>query len=144
VIINGRQNDGAADAVLGKDLVAAIRTEGLQGQGFQFAGGSTVNGCLVTGAPCGVFFTPGNDPVIMEAQTIQELEEREEEEAEDDLTRPPAIGFNRLISLEGSPFLSVIDEPVTGSGNEDLSIESFIPGAVGRTGRARRICSISR
>jgi hypothetical protein len=137
VIINGRQNGGQPGAVLGKDLVAAIRTEGQQGGNFQFAPGSTVNGCLVTGAPCGVFFTPANDPVAMSAQTIQSLEEDEEEAAEEGLTRPPAIGFSRLISLEGSPFLPVIDEPVTGSGNEDLAIDALIPGNIGTDGLPR-------
>ncbi len=131
VIINGRQNNGSTAAILGKDLVAAVRTEGLQGSGFLFAEGSTINGCAVGGGPCGVFFTAGADPAVMETENIRELNEEEEEAA---LTRPPAIGFNRLITLEGSLFPTIIDEPVTGSGNEDLSIEALIPGGMGPDG----------
>jgi filamentous hemagglutinin family protein len=116
VIINGRQDSGQGDPILGKDLIAAIQTEGSQGLSFQFASGSTINGCAVTGSACGV---PPPPPEIL-GDFVKEIEEEEEEEADDNLTRPPAIGFSRLISLEGSPFLGVIDEPVTGAGNEDL------------------------
>ena len=123
VIINGRQDNGQGGFVLGKDLIPAIRTEGLQGAGFQFAQGSTVNGCLVSGGSCGEVFQ--ESPFVSAREIIERL--REEDASEASLTRPSGVGFNRLISLAGSPFFPMVEEPVTGAGNEDLGLDSFGP-----------------
>jgi hypothetical protein len=123
IIINGRQLNPAGGEFTGEALIAELTIVGVDGGPANFASRSTVNGCLILGFNCGVVVLP-ESPLTFAKDVIQELEEEDEEEGENS-NRPPEVGFNRLIEMEGSPFVPVIDEPVTGSGNEDLSVGAF-------------------
>lgn len=123
IIINGRQVDPAGGEFTGEALIDQLTIVGVEGGEANFAERSTVNGCLILGTNCGVVILP-ESPLTFAKDVIQELVEEDEEEGEES-GQPPRVGFNRLIEMEGSPFVPVIDEPVTGSGNEDLTIGGF-------------------
>jgi filamentous hemagglutinin family protein len=113
IIINGRQVNPAGGEFTGEALIDELTIVGANGGQANFAARSTVNGCLITGFNCGVIILP-ESPLTRAKDLIEELEQ------EDSETRPPAIGFSRLIDIEDGPLLSVVDEPVTGTGNEDI------------------------
>lgn len=126
IIINGRQANPAGGEFTGEALIEELTIVGVDGGPANFAARSTVNGCLITGSNCGVPIF-GESPFTFAKDLIEELEEEEEDDEEEgeDSSQPPRIGFNRLIDMEGSAFVPVIDEPVTGAGNEDLATGAF-------------------
>jgi hypothetical protein len=91
-----------------------------------FAVGSTVNSCLLAGGSCGgpVPVEPGRDILGF----LEEAEEDEENET-DANGAPLVLRTNSLISFEGYPYTPMIDEPVSGAGNEDLWTSPPVGGA---------------
>jgi hypothetical protein len=63
-----------------------------------------------------------NSPFTTDRNVIEELLEEQDE----GLTRPPALAFTRLIEVERGPLLSVVDEPVTGTGNDDIYLSGDV------------------
>ena len=84
------------------------------------AGGSSVNGCVLANiAGCVVKSEPPGSILFGTGDLIKK--EREDDEAEDGVadgkTVPPPIDTSRIDDPAGLP---MIDDPVTGAGNEDL------------------------
>jgi filamentous hemagglutinin family protein len=114
IIINGRQEDGAGGFTVGEALIDRLTITGENGGPATFAQGSTVNGCIIGGNNCAPVALV--EPLVAPRDLIEELEEQ------DVFAPPPVIGFFQLITTEGGPILPVIDDPVTGTGNDDLAI----------------------
>ncbi|RVT43610.1 beta strand repeat-containing protein [Sphingobium algorifonticola] len=113
IVLNGQLIDTVRGFVTGKDAIALLSINGVAGgQVGQYADRSTLNGCLIAnpaGCDAPAVSTPDNrdaidrilDPTVAVAQIF-----------------PVAIVQLRDFVAEGYPPL--IDEPVTGAGNEDL------------------------
>ena len=121
VIINGRQMTSAG-TITGAALIPRLQTQGGSAGNAFFAVGSTVNGCVIGGASCGVVIEPPppTSPFEFSFAVRDVIERVLDDEGEDSLTQPPTVAFTELVSVEGYPFAPVIDEPVTGTGNDDL------------------------
>lgn len=115
IIINGRLEDGAGGFITGEALIPELNIIGLEGGTANFDVGSTVNGCLILGSNC--VQTPQQLPSPNLPSVQDVLEDLLDE---DGLTRSPSLSFGQLISVEGGPLLGIVDDPVTGTGNDDI------------------------
>ena len=122
IVINGRQS-GAGGIVGGADLIPLIRINGSvppPTSGFDLR--STANGCLIVGMSCRFDMeTPGPpiQDVIDQIVTPPGNEENEDGTAVVQALNIPVI---ELVDIAGLGFAPLIDEPVTGAGNDDLWI----------------------
>ncbi|SMF70825.1 beta strand repeat-containing protein [Allosphingosinicella indica] len=120
LILNGRQVTSGG-TVTGAALIARLQAQGGSPGAPFYAAGSTVNGCIIGGSNCGTVIEPEPQfpPIIIPVQDVIDRVLDDEDDSDDALTRPPAPN-NELIRIVGYPFAPVIDEPVTGAGNDDL------------------------
>jgi filamentous hemagglutinin family protein len=114
IVINGVQL-GATGQVTGLDAISLLTIGG----GAPTAGGfdprSTFNGCVIaSAASCAFIDVQSNFPV----QDVIEAEADAEEDSSEGQSLPvPLITMRGLDPLSGEPLL---DDPVTGAGNDDL------------------------
>lgn len=107
IVVNGIQRQSSGTTVTGIAMIAQTMLN------TGFAADSTINGCLIAApATCGAP-NPPDDPV----QDLIEEEIEEEQIAEQSTT--PLIETAEIFPNREGP---IIDDPVTGSGNEDLWI----------------------
>ncbi|MES2271273.1 MAG: hypothetical protein V4533_10340 [Pseudomonadota bacterium] len=118
IAINGQLVDASGAFVTGLQAIPLVSINGVGGgQIGSFAARSTANGCLIGNvASCGVI-----------APTVPEVETQDNRDSIDRIVDPAVAGGQifpvivvelRDFVVEGYPPL--IDEPVTGAGNEDL------------------------
>ena len=119
IVINGRQI-GANGTVTGLNWIPMVQIfdpEG--GTDGAFDPGSTINGCLILGvSACAGPIEP--EPRIDPPNSDRDIINRnaDEDNAGDGNLLP--IALIELRDLDGLPWQPVIDDPVTGSGNDDL------------------------
>ena len=122
IVINGRQVSTSAVTgfATGIDFLKLVTFNGnTQGQMSVPTGlfdlDSTINGCAILNpATCQVNFDNGN----ITRDVINNLTDAERRAAEGDGALP--FTLLSIKNVEGLPFQPVIDDPVTGSGNDDL------------------------
>ncbi|WP_380876969.1 hypothetical protein ACFB49_10930 [Sphingomonas sp. DBB INV C78] len=119
IVINGRQLLADGSFASGADLIPLLI---LRGEGdatmASFNPRSTANGCLIVGFSCR--FDLPERIGIPQQDIITALDPEEDFDGETGLVRAinqPVIQFAEATGLSSEP---VIEEPVTGSGNEDL------------------------
>lgn len=119
IVINGRQV-GANGTVTGLNwipMVNIVDPDG--GTNNAFDPGSTINGCLILGvSSCGGPIEP-EPPRLDPPNSDRDIINRNEEDNAGDGNLLP-ITLIELKDLDGLPWQPVIDDPVTGSGNDDL------------------------
>jgi hypothetical protein len=115
LIVNGRALQASGTFLTGKDTLGAASFTPLT----SFAEGATLNGCLITGAPCGVV-TPENDLGFIPTQQADAIENNDEDE-ELELTGEalPIVLIEKLVTDPADEAPPRITEPVTGSGNSE-------------------------
>lgn len=120
VIINGRQVSSDGGFVTGADLIPLLSITGTgQASMANLDPRSTANGCLIVGLSCRFEQAESSGPPVQDV--IREIVSPAEGVGSDSGLVPPVIA--PLIQLaEFSPFSSapMIDEPVTGAGNENF------------------------
>lgn len=113
IAINGRQQDGTAGFVTGLALIPIASFSGNAANPGGFASGSTINGCsILSPTSCTVSFIPNDSG----RETISRLHDSS-------VSGGNPLRILNLITLretESIGFLPVIDDPVTGSANDDL------------------------
>ncbi len=121
IVINGRIANTAGVLQTGQDAIALALINGVAaGPGGAFVTGSTINGCTIaSGASCrGVTFVfPIQDTLN------QIIDEDDNDSGEGSGEDDP---YNSLISIRDSEPPAdepLLDEPITGSGNDDLWVE---------------------
>ncbi|SNS06946.1 haemagglutination activity domain-containing protein [Sphingomonas laterariae] len=119
IVINGRQQRADGSFASGADLIPLLT---LRGQGSaamaSFNPRSTANGCLIVGLSCR--FDLPDQIGLPQQDVIASLDPDEDFDGETGLVQSlnqPVIQFADMGGLTSDP---VIDDPVTGSGNEDL------------------------
>lgn len=122
VIINGRQARGDGGYYTGTSLIPRLTLtagEGVNATAADFADGSTVNGCLLNGGGC-IFY---DDEVEVEVEVEPPLFPPVQDVINFNLTAnlpslsEPLIELADFTSFALEP---LIDDPVTGAGNDDL------------------------
>ncbi|MBU0864774.1 MAG: hypothetical protein KKA44_09170 [Alphaproteobacteria bacterium] len=119
IVINGVQL-GASGQVTGLDTVPLLTIAGSAPTAGGFDPRSTFNGCFIANpAACGVLPPPepefeSNFPV---QDVIEEAADAEDEDGNGQSLPVPLITMRDLDPLSGEPLL---DDPVTGAGNDDL------------------------
>ncbi len=122
IVINGRQTGGDTGFITGADLIPLLRLTGLSANGVatmaSFDPRSTANGCLITGLSCRFDVVPPTTPV---QDVINQL-----------INSDSLVGgISTVVQQLNSPLIElndftpfrlagIIDEPVTGAGNEDF------------------------
>lgn len=122
IVING--------TVAGTTGLTALRAVNIQGSFTDF---STINGCRILSASCG---NPAIDP-------IRDLIEEEVEVGSTLDSTADGFGQNALITIdriEPAGFETVIDEPVTGAGNDDFLVPEAGAGDEACTADDRTKC----
>ncbi len=115
IIINGRIGDVADVLQTGIDAIAFALINGAHpmGQG-QFAAGSTINGCPIANpASCRVTFNYDSSFPVQD--TVNE--QVDDEDGTSSAIPQVLIDLREVDDLTDQP---IIDEPITGSGNDDL------------------------
>lgn len=126
IVINGVQA-GPNGQVTGRDATALLTIGGAAPSPGSFDPRSTFNGCLIANpAACGVLPPPepefeSNFPV---QDVIEEEADAESEDGDGQSLPVPLITTRDLDPLSGEPLL---DDPVTGAGNDDLWIPTEGP-----------------
>jgi hypothetical protein len=113
IVING-QHIGAAGPVTGLDAIALIAINGATGAITGFDAGSTVNGCIIANVGACRIGPDNGGPPIQDRIIDEEEEENGEGTA---ILVSPLITLRGIDPLAGEP---LIDDPVTGAGNDDL------------------------
>ncbi len=124
IVING-VHLGPSGRVTGLDAIPLLSIDGfvigsgpLSGSGLAFDSGSTMNGCLiVSSTTCSFLEFESSFPVQDVINDEDEDEEQEGDDAEGMSLPTPLITMRDLDPLTGEPLL---DDPVTGAGNDDL------------------------
>ncbi len=115
LVVNGRALLANGTFLSGKDTLGAASFTPLT----SFAEGATLNGCLITGAPCGTV-TPENDFGFIATQQGNAIENNDEDEelalAGEAL---PIVLIESLVTNPADEAPPRITEPVTGSGNSE-------------------------
>lgn len=134
IAINGVMIDASGNPVTGLDTVSRITVNGnLAAAGGPFDPLSTVNGCVI-GLPCGLLATGGGLHEVVPAKTDIQAPVSSGNTV-DGLLTPPVIEMDvNLPGLERNATLPLVDEPVTGVGNEDLWGNGCSPGEEGCPG----------
>jgi Nidogen-like len=122
IVINGRQTDGAGGFVTGLRIIPQVRFNGADtGQATSlFDVNSTINGCaILSPASCQVSF----ESIAIVRDTVSLITDNElslvGEDASEDNPLLPSV----LIQFKDTDVLAedpLIDDPVTGAGNDDL------------------------
>lgn len=126
--------NGRVGGAIGADTIAASHLEG------RFAADSSINGCIIGGDNCDAVEPPPPPPPVYDFSNVlsasrdQMKSEHDKDEKEEALqagqARPdPIIQF---VDAPPSRFDPLVDEPVTGAGNEDYW-EQIIPAGPGPT-----------
>jgi hypothetical protein len=121
IIINGRQANSDGGFTGGADLIPLLTINGSQTPTGGFDLRSTANGCLIVGTSCRFDMPPAQVPPVQDV--IKEIISQSSDMTGNDgtsvvqLLNLPLI---QLVDLSGLGFLPLIDEPVTGAGNDDL------------------------
>ena len=114
IVINGVQI-GATGQVTGLDTIPLLTIGGGAPAPGSFDPRSTFNGCLIANASaCAFIDVQSNFPV---QDVIEEEADAESEDGEGQSLPVPLITMRDLDPLSGEPLL---DDPVTGAGNDDL------------------------
>lgn len=122
IVINGVINDGTS-VLTGIDAFERVTINGvaLTGESQQLTGidgGSTLNGCLIASASNCVTLEFDLIPPLQDNPLVDEDdEESQESEGEDSLSVTTVIEVKNVEPLPNEP---LIDDPVTGSPNDDL------------------------
>lgn len=124
IVINGRQSDGAGGFVTGVDLIDLVRVNGQTGRAVTgIDNRSTINGCVIADPLlCGGFFVP-ETPLSREIFEVPV----NPESGEDAMIQLFPLTLIELKDFEPFGFEPLIDEPVTGAGNEDLWLPECDP-----------------
>ncbi|WP_147417557.1 hypothetical protein [Sphingomonas cavernae] len=120
IVINGQQSDGAGDFVAGADMIDLVNINGQTGLAVTgIDRRSTINGCLIANPICSGFVVP-------DALLSREVFESpvDPESADEALQQLFPLTLIELKEFEPFGFEPLIDEPVTGAGNDDL----WLPG----------------
>ena len=125
IIVNGRLLDtmtGASGFITGIAVIGATTIAGPTGSTTSFAAGSTIHNCPIANpSGCGV---RGEETSPGSHDTIEgPLSESENEDTEPLFQQPDPLFPNSLVEVkefDAIGFPPLIDEPVTGAGNEDL------------------------
>ncbi|SLK04913.1 beta strand repeat-containing protein [Novosphingobium mathurense] len=134
IVVNGVLIDSAGNALTGLDTVSLVTVNGnAAAPGGPFNPLSTVNGCVI-GLPC-TLLQPGIGlETIVRTKTDIEHPVTPENNV-GALLSPPPIQINvDLPELVRNLTLPLVDEPVTGVGNEDLWGDSCSPDTEGCVG----------
>ncbi|MCJ8155893.1 hypothetical protein [Sphingomonas sp. LaA6.9] len=116
IVINGRQSDGAGSFTTGTDMIGLVSINGRTGLSVSgIDRRSTINGCLIANPLCSGFVVPGTllSREVFEAPV-------DPESAEEALQQLFPLTLIELKEFEPFGFEPLIDEPVTGAGNDDL------------------------
>ncbi|GGB95396.1 hypothetical protein GCM10011494_12350 [Novosphingobium endophyticum] len=128
IVINGMTVDASGNAVTGLDTVSTIFINGaVAAGGGSFDALSTVNGCII-GLRCDLPQTGhGPDDLVRTKADIESPVSPGN--IGGGLLSAPVIQIDtQLLELERDPTLPLVDEPVTGVGNEDLWDGGCSPG----------------
>lgn len=134
IVVNGVLIDSTGNALTGLDTVTLVTVNGnAAAAGGPFNPLSTVNGCVI-GLPCTLLQTDnGLESIIRTKTDIEHPVTPENNVAA--LLSPPPIQINvDLPELVRNLTLPLVDEPVTGVGNEDLWGDSCSPDTEGCVG----------
>lgn len=120
IVVNGVIIDANGNAVTGLDTVSLITINGASATaGGSFDPLSTVNGCII-GQNCNLSETDHSPGAILRTRTDIEGPVLFEDAAGELLSEPVMQMDTALQELVSDPTLPLVDEPVTGVGNEDL------------------------
>lgn len=120
IVLNGRQALADGTFATGADLIPLLQISGEGSASMaSFDPGSTANGCLIVGVSCSVTL-PDQQTGIPQQDIINLLEPDEDFDGETGLIQSlntPIIQFAETLDISSDP---VVDEPVTGTANENL------------------------
>lgn len=123
IVING-VHLGPSGQVTGLDAIQLLSIDGfvigsgpLAGSGLAFDSGSTMNGCLIVSSTTCAFLEFESSFPVQDVINKEDDEEGEGDDAEGMSLPIPLITMRDLDPLTGEPLL---DDPVTGAGNDDL------------------------
>jgi hypothetical protein len=125
IVVNGRQATGdTANPFITGEAMAPVVAAALADSESSAAQGSTVNGCIIRSVSCS-FEIPEQtmtETTNTPGTVLQEVVEKAEEEADDgtQVIQQLNLPLIRFVDFSGLGFTPVIDEPVTGTGNDDL------------------------
>lgn len=124
LVVNGRALQANGTFLTNKDALDAATFTSLS----QFAPGATLNGCLITGAPC-VIFSDG----VLQFVSTQQANAIENADEDGDLVASgeaqPIVYVDSLVPDPAAAAQPRITEPVTGSGNSEAWSQT--PNATG-------------
>ncbi|WP_260582381.1 beta strand repeat-containing protein [Sphingopyxis sp. PET50] len=123
IVING-VHLGSSGQVTGLDAIPLLSIDGfvigsgpLAGSGLAFDSGSTMNGCLIVSSTTCAFLEFESSFPVQDVIRDREDDGEEGDDAEGMGLPIPLITMRSLDPLTGQPLL---DDPVTGAGNDDL------------------------
>lgn len=123
IVING-VHLGPSGQVTGLDAIPLLSIDGfvigsgpLSGSGLAFDSGSTMNGCLIVSSTTCAFLEFESSFPVQDVINDEEEDEEQGDDAEGMSLPTPLITMRDLDPLTGEPLL---DDPVTGAGNDDL------------------------
>jgi len=123
IVING-VHLGPSGRVTGLDAIPLLSIDGfvigsgpLSGSGLAFDSGSTMNGCLIVSSTTCSFLEFESSFPVQDVINDEDDEDQEGDDAEGMSLPTPLITMRDLDPLTGEPLL---DDPVTGAGNDDL------------------------
>uniref|UniRef100_UPI00097E5E85 S-layer family protein n=1 Tax=Sphingopyxis sp. KK2 TaxID=1855727 RepID=UPI00097E5E85 len=123
IVING-VHLGSAGQVTGLDAIPLLSINGfvigsgpLAGSGLAFDSASTMNGCLIVSSTTCAFLEFESSFPVQDVINKEDDDEGEGDDAEGMSLPIPLITMRDLDPLTGEPLL---DDPVTGAGNDDL------------------------
>ncbi len=114
LVVNGRALQTNGTFLTNKDALDAATFTSLS----QFAPGATLNGCLITGAPC-VIFSDG----VLQYVSTQQANAIDNTDEDEDLVAigeaQPIVFVDSLVPDPAASAQPKVTEPVTGSGNSE-------------------------
>lgn len=123
IVING-VHLGPSGQVTGLDAIPLLSIDGfvigsgpLSGSGLAFDSGSTMNGCLIVSSTTCAFLEFESSFPVQDVINDDDEDEQEGDDADGMSLPTPLITMRDLDPLTGEPLL---DDPVTGAGNDDL------------------------
>lgn len=122
IVINGRQGSGTSFTG-GADLIPFLSINGQHNPSGGFDLRSTANGCLIVGQGCNFEMEVVIPPVPPVQDVIKEVVDGPDNEANQDGTavvQALNLPLIQLVDYDGLSFEPLIDEPVTGTGNDDF------------------------
>jgi hypothetical protein len=119
IAINGRQSDGSS-FIGGVDLIPLLSINGQHNPTGGFNLRSTANGCLIVGRSCRFDLIPQVPPVQDVIEKIVDAPDNQENQDGTAVVQALNLPLLQLVDTDGLTFAPLIDEPVTGTGNDDL------------------------